>query len=412
MRSLDVIVFCSIGARVKHILERLRMTGVNHTHVISGAGEQHSLDLSTLTVDLVICDSFGSHDEISFFRMLCESSGFFSILKSDELEPGVRWGISSFLAKARKYNAGGYSASLEQAPFNSLLLKVATVKRCVNDHSRSSHMRPVHVPSESTGDLGGSAVVQALEAQHMVPYFQPKICLKTNRMLGVEVLARWQHPEKGLLLPSLFLDVVEQDQLHDQLFECLLEQGLKLHKYLYSIGESLVFSYNIEASQLLIEGFAQHLIKKVRKAGLPVRFITLEITEKQTLPLDMASIENITTLIRSGVSLSLDDFGSGFSSITRLAQLPFHQIKLDAGFVARSSGFKESRIIESIVSLASSLNLEIVAEGVETDKQRKHLTQLGIDSAQGYLFHKPMDGAALVKVLVADSTAPQFMAQG
>ena len=191
-----------------------------------------------------------------------------------------------------------------------------------------------------------------------------------------------------------------------------MEQGLKLHKYLYSIGESLVFSYNIEASQLLIEGFAQHLIKKVRKAGLPVRFITLEITEKQTLPLDMASIENITTLIRSGVSLSLDDFGSGFSSITRLAQLPFHQIKLDAGFVARSSGFKESRIIESIVSLASSLNLEIVAEGVETDKQRKHLTQLGIDSAQGYLFHKPMDGAALVKVLVADSTAPQFMAQG
>lgn len=404
MRSLDVIVFCSIAARVKHIHHRLRVAGLNNVKVISGAGEQYAMDLSTLTVDLVICDSFGSHDEIYFFRILCEICNFFSILKSDELEPCIRWGISSFLAKARKYNAGDFSTGLGQAAFNSLLLKVETAKMCVNDHSRSSPVQQMHVSHDNTENLCGKTVIQALEAQYILPYYQPKICLKTHRILGVEVLARWQHSEQGLLLPALFLEVIEQDKLHTQLFECLLEQGLKLHKYLYSIGESLIFAYNIEASQLKVEGFASNLIKQVRKVGLPARFITLEITEKQPLTLDMASIDNITTLVRSGVGLSLDDFGSGFSSIARLAQLPFNQIKLDAGFVAQSLGFKESRIIESIVSLASSLNLEVVAEGVETDKQRKHLIEMGIDAAQGYLFHKPMDGAALVKVLVADST--------
>ncbi|MCF6762484.1 EAL domain-containing protein [Pseudomonas fragi] len=405
MRSLDVILFCSIGERARHILQRLKMAGVNQTHVISGAGEQHSLDLSTLTVDLVICDSFGSTSEISFFRMLCETSGFFSILKNDDLDENVRWGISSFRTMARKYNAGGYSDLLGQEAFSSLVLKVATVKRCVNDHYRSSIAQPASAVDESLQVLVEREVVQAIEAQQMVPHYQPKVCLKTSQILGVEVLARWQHPHKGLLYPAQFLQAVDKTDSHGPLFFSLFGQGLKLHKYLYSIGDSLVFSYNIEACQLRVEDFAEQLIEQVRKIGLPLRFITLEITEKHTLSLDMTVIENITTLVRRGVNLSLDDFGTGFSSIARLAQLPFNQIKLDAGFVAQSLGFKESRIIESIVALSGALNLEVVAEGVETEKQRKHLELLGVDAAQGYLFYKALDGAALVSALLATTTS-------
>ena len=165
------------------------------------------------------------------------------------------------------------------------------------------------------------------------------------------------------------------------------------------------FRAHLDGVLLRVEDFAEQLIEQVRKIGLPLRFITLEITEKHTLSLDMTVIENITTLVRRGVNLSLDDFGTGFSSIARLAQLPFNQIKLDAGFVAQSLGFKESRIIESIVALSGALNLEVVAEGVETEKQRKHLELLGVDAAQGYLFYKALDGAALVSALLATTTS-------
>jgi EAL domain-containing protein (putative c-di-GMP-specific phosphodiesterase class I) len=102
-------------------------------------------------------------------------------------------------------------------------------------------------------------------------------------------------------------------------------------------------------------------------------------------------------------AFSLGDFGTGLSSISRLAQLPFNQIKLDAGFIARSFDFKESRIIQSVVDLGRSLSLEVVAEGVETEKQSLHLEQLGVDCAWGYLFYKSMNGNALAKVLLGSA---------
>jgi EAL domain-containing protein (putative c-di-GMP-specific phosphodiesterase class I) len=120
----------------------------------------------------------------------------------------------------------------------------------------------------------------------------------------------------------------------------------------------------------------------------------------------MQSIENISVLVHSGVRLSLDDFGTGHSSIMRLADLPFGQLKLDSGFVANATGPKETRIIEAIVGMAGALNLELVAEGIETEKQRAHLQRLGVEAAQGFLFHKPMNAAALVRVL-ALSRPPQ-----
>jgi EAL domain-containing protein (putative c-di-GMP-specific phosphodiesterase class I) len=379
--------------------------------VISGAGEQHALDLSSLNVDLVICDSFSSTDEISFFRKLCECCGFFSTLKSDNLDPEVRWGISNFRATSRKYNAGGYSEALSQAQISSLVLKVSTVKRCVGNYSKLISAKHPVVPLDEVFDLCEKQVLGAIVAQQIVPYFQPKICLKTNKTLGVEVLARWEHPDKGLLFPSAFLYLVDEGALHGQLFSSMLHQGLKLQKYLYSISQALVFSYNIETTQLLVEGFAEGLIKQIEKEGVPLSLITLELTEKTKFQLDMAAIENITKLVKSGINLSLDDFGTGYSSVSRLAELPFNQIKLDSEFVAKSLGFKESRIIESIAALAFTLKLEVVAEGVETEKQRVHLEKLGVHSAQGYLFHKPMTSAALVSALLADPPRQRYSLQ-
>ena len=254
-------------------------------------------------------------------------------------------------------------------------------------------------------------VLRALDEKAIIPYFQPKVCLTTQKILGMEVLARWIHPKRGLLSPLFFLHVISDKGLHQQLFSCLLAQGLKLHKYLHSIGESLVFSYNIEVSQLADIGFAEALVRQIKKAGVPLSQITLEVTEKEGLALDMECVENITILTKNGLNLSLDDFGRGYSSMMRLADIPFNQIKLDADFVARSQGLKETRIIECVSALANALNLELVAEGVETEAQRAHLQRLGVCSAQGYLFHKPLDGAALLKVILAGKPEKRYFLQ-
>ncbi|TBN40719.1 EAL domain-containing protein [Pseudomonas sp. BGI-2] len=268
------------------------------------------------------------------------------------------------------------------------------------------------MPSMNTRWLNELEVVRALDNKQIVPYFQPKMCLETDRTLGVEVLARWAHPEKGILFPGLFLSLIEEGELYPRLFSCLLEQGLKLHKCLVSAGQSIVFSYNIEVTQLLDKCFAEQFIGKVKKAGIPLHLITLEMTENSDLALDTVSIENIESLTRNKINLSLDDFGTGFSSIMRLSEIPFNQIKLDSRFVAHSLGFKQSRIIKCVTDLARSLDLEVVAEGVETEKQRAHLQKLGVDSAQGYLFHKPMDGASLLKVLLEGKPQQPFLRQG
>ena len=401
MQALSVVLFCSHTINITKITELLSAIGVVNLHVVSGDSELSLLPSPMSHVDLVICDSFRSLREALHFRMLCESFQFFSVIKNDELEISYQWGISNFRLKTKKYYVGRYKGLLDVAQLSVLVKKALLVKKAVNYYAKSNNAKAVSSKVQSTELLCESAVLRALDEKSIIPYFQPKVCLATQRILGVEVLARWKHPQRGLLTPLLFMHVVSNKNLCQELFTCLLAQGLKLHKYLYSISESLVFSYNIEASQLADAGFAEALVWQIKKAGVPLNQITLEITEKEDLDFNMECVENITILIKYGLGLSLDDFGTGYSSLMRLIEIPFNQIKLDADFVAKSQGLKETRIIRCIATLATSLNLELVAEGVETEDQRAHLQRLGIDSAQGYLFHKPMDGAALLKVILA-----------
>ena len=387
----------------------LNTCGVVNLHVVCGDDQSTLLPPPMTQVDMVICDSFRSLNEVRYFRMLCENFRFFSVIKNHELDNSFKWGVSNFRLKTKKYYAGCYNGVLDVAQICALVKKALIVKQTVEKYAKKDNSQLTSAAPLRVELLCELEVLRALGEKEIIPYFQPKICLSTQKILGVEVLARWKHPHCGLLSPMFFLHLISNEDLHQQLFTCLLTQGLELHKYLYSIGESLVFSYNIEASQLIDIGFAEALVWQIKKTGVPLNQITLEVTEKEGLALDMESVENITTLTKNGLKLSLDDFGTGYSSIMRLAELPFSQIKLDADFVARSRGLKETRIIECVVALARSLSLELVAEGIETERQRAHLQRLGVDSAQGYLFHKPMDGAALLKVILADKRQEHYL---
>lgn len=412
MSTLSVLLLCSNAFRVRRFSRILAASGFARVQVVSQENDWTQFPPELGELDLVICDSLHSLTAIYYLRRLCEHYGFFSMIECEALEAPIRWGLANFRVRSGKYCVGSYS-DLDTVQISGLLLKALTVKRTVKNHSRSRLAADRRAPA-SNDWRAQLDVAQALEQQQIVAYFQPQVCLKTRRITGAEVLARWQHPHRGVLGPQSFLDLVDSPERHRQLFDCLLQQGLMLQRQLqaHTQGDALVFSYNIEASQLTDPEFAAQMLLQVEEASVPKKQVTLEITERQALVLDMQSIENISVLVKGGVRLSLDDFGTGHSSIMRLAGIPFGQIKLDSGFVANALGLKETRIIEAVVGLARSLNLELVAEGVETEKQRAHLQRLGVDAAQGYLFHKPMRGQALLQVLNASHAPLRLIRQG
>lgn len=413
MSTLSVLLLCSNAFRVRRLSRILTASGVARVQVIGQESQWAQFPPELDELDLLICDSLQSLTAIYYLRRLCEHYGFFSMIECEALDAPIRWGLANFRAHSGKYCAGSYS-DLDTTQISGLLLKALTVKRAVHKHTRSSTLAAPKRPPASNDWVAQRDVFQALAAQQFIPYFQPQVCLRTRRITGVEVLARWQHPDKGVLGPQFFLDLFDSPSRHRQLFECLVHQGLQVQRQLQGTpgGDALVFSYNIEASQLTDPEFAARVLQQIDAAGVPKTQVTLEITERQALTLDMQSIENISVLLNSGVRLSLDDFGTGHSSIMRLADIPFGQIKLDSGFVASALGHKETRIIEALVGLARSLDLELVAEGIETEKQRRHLQRLGIDAAQGYLFHRPMKGAALARLLATDSPPLRLIRQG
>ncbi|MHC8339457.1 EAL domain-containing protein [Pseudomonas sp. HLT2-19-2] len=399
----DVILFSSNGLRSQHIVERIACSSAGTVHVVAGGEFVSGAELLSLNVGLVICDSFHSGREVSLFRQLCEQGEGFSTLENSDLEASAAWGVGRFVSLGRKHCCGRYRGLPSQMQITAAVMRATLQQRCMRDPSKSPPRarQPTRVPGNEWQPLH---VGKALETRQIEPFYQPKLCLITQRILGVEVLARWRHPEQGVLPPSSFLPAIGQLDLHRPLFECLLEQALKVHRRVLRLGQALAFSYNIETSQLLEEGFASRLLVQLKAAGIAPGLITLEITEKGAMAFDMAVIENITLIVQGGIHLSLDDFGSGFSSIERLAQIPFTQIKLDADFIACALDIRHSRIIKCVCALAKSLGMEVVAEGVETEKQRQHLKELGVDAAQGYLFHKPMDGLSLVSIL-SDASA-------
>lgn len=413
MSTLSVLLLCSNAFRARRFSRILAASGFARVQVISQESQWTQFPPELGELDLVICDSLHSLTAIYYLRRLCEHYGFFSMIECEALEASIRWGLANFRVRSGKYCVGSYS-DLDTAQIGGLLLKALTVKRTVKNHSRSNSLATDRRAPASNDWMAQLDVAEALAQQQIVAYFQPQVCLKTRRITGAEVLARWQHPHKGVLGPQFFLDLFDSPERQRQLFDCLLQQGLMLQRQLqaHTQGEALVFSYNIEASQLTDPEFAAQVLRQIEEAGVPKKQVTLEITERQALTLDMQSIENISVLVKSGVRLSLDDFGTGHSSIMRLADIPFGQIKLDSGFVANALGLKETRIIEAVVGLARSLNLELVAEGIETEKQRAHLQRLGVDAAQGYLFHKPMQGQALLQVLSASHSPLRLIRQG
>lgn len=237
----------------------------------------------------------------------------------------------------------------------------------------------------------------ALAAGEFTLYMQPKVQMREGRVVGAEALARWNHPDEGLLPPARFLPLIEGSDLEIPFGEWVVEAALEQLDAWGSAGLHMPLSINISARHLQSGSFAEILVRQL--AGHPMvstRLLEIEITESAALTDLDAAIEVVDTVRRTGVSVALDDFGTGYSSLTYLRRLPVDTLKIDRSFVhGMMSDRGDLAIVQGVIGLAQSFGRSVVAEGVETPEQGAMLLRLGCTLAQGYGIAQPMPATAL-----------------
>ena len=232
---------------------------------------------------------------------------------------------------------------------------------------------------------------RAIPAGEIEPWFQPVVDSADGRVVGVEVLARWRHPEQGLLAPAAFVPMAEELGLIGRIDEAVFEAGCARAAPWVSEGLIDQVSFNVSPRDLLDPAFSRKLIGRLKQTQLPATALTVEITETFLL-LDLAlSRRHIERLNAKGVRVALDDFGTGYSNLRALMALPIQTVKLDQSLIAGvASDARVAKLVTSMLHAARALGVRIVAEGVEEEAQAIFLRAAGCDRMQGYFFARPM----------------------
>lgn len=246
---------------------------------------------------------------------------------------------------------------------------------------------------------------KALEHGEFEPYYQPIVSLTTGRIAGFEALVRWNHPTLGLLTPDKFIDLAEETGLIIPIGSFMLEvacRQAKLWQQQPALSD-LTISVNMSVVQVSRPDIGEEIKALLDQTGLPAHTLKIEVTESGL----MNNVGRASVLLESleemGVSLMIDDFGTGYSSLSHLHQFPFHFLKVDQSFVATmGNGVDNGTIVKSIISLAHTLGKRVVAEGVETESQKRQLTDLGCEFVQGYYFARPLPAHKAEALLLKD----------
>ncbi|MEO6958439.1 MAG: bifunctional diguanylate cyclase/phosphodiesterase, partial [Burkholderiaceae bacterium] len=241
----------------------------------------------------------------------------------------------------------------------------------------------------------------ALERNELILHYQPKFATPHGQVIGFEALVRWVHPARGLIAPDDFIPLAEKTGLILPIGEWVLDQACRQIKQWHLAGHpDWSMAVNLSALQFSHVSLIQTVCDTLQRHALDPRCLTLEVTESVAMRDADASLSILQQLHDIGVRISIDDFGTGYSSLLYLKRLPASELKIDRGFVrdlARDT--EDAAIVSAIVALGQTLNLDIVAEGVETAEQQSFLTALGCDSLQGFLLGHPMPAEQLMAAL-------------
>ena len=257
-------------------------------------------------------------------------------------------------------------------------------------------------PGNSTAAWGGVILSEAelregLAGDALVPVFQPQVDIHTRRVTGVEALARWRHPEHGILGPGAFISLAEKSGLIIKLTDLMLTKSMHQWRTWHDAGYDLNISVNVSMDCLSRINFPEQVVAEAMSVGVPIDRLMLEITESRLMQ-DMAvSLDVLSRLCLKRIRLSIDDFGTAYSNLEKLQMLPFAELKIDRAFVHDAANNASVRaILESSAALGKRLGMQIVAEGVETREEWECAATADCDLIQGFFVARPMPGDELI----------------
>jgi EAL domain-containing protein (putative c-di-GMP-specific phosphodiesterase class I)/ActR/RegA family two-component response regulator len=251
-------------------------------------------------------------------------------------------------------------------------------------------------------DILRTSLSQALEREEFQVYYQPQVNLQTGKIISAEALVRWQHPERGLIMPGEFISIAEATGFIIPLGEWVLQTACRQIQAWQNAGfEMLRVAVNLSPRQFHQPDLSTRVSQILAEIGLEPSCLELELTENLMVQDTEKTIASLKKLKELGVSISIDDFGTGYSSLSYLTQYPFDILKIDRCFVSNvTDGCSKAAIIKAIIEMAHSLCLEVIAEGVETEAEKDFLWRYECDVMQGYLFSRPVSAADFEQMLI------------
>ncbi len=246
---------------------------------------------------------------------------------------------------------------------------------------------------------------QALENEEFIVYYQPQIDGTNGKLIGMEALVRWQHPNMGLILPAKFIPLAEESGLIVEIDQWVMKTAMTQVERWYQEGlEPGVLAVNLTLQHLRRDDFVQTLQKSIKKIGFQTKWLELEITEREVMKKHEEAIAKLQEIRNMGMGIAIDDFGTGHSSLAYIKHLPISKLKIDQSFMKGIPYLEEdTAIVKAIIALAKGLSIDIIAEGVETIEQKEFLLENGCTHIQGYYYGRPMLASEMRKKFLKSS---------
>jgi EAL domain-containing protein (putative c-di-GMP-specific phosphodiesterase class I)/CheY-like chemotaxis protein len=359
------------------------LEGLGAQYVFSASDGREALELLASrepAIDIIVTDlDMPGMDGMEFIRHVSEAGYAASLILASSMERSL---ISSVEAMARAYGLNLLGAISK--PVNA-----AKLEEAIRHHPDAGSTAAAKPPAP---EFSVAEIAAGLANGEFLPFFQPKVDVKTQVTRGAEAVARWRHPTLGIIRPESFIGIVEQNGLMEDLTRMMLKEAAGNCARWRRAGLDATVSVNLSLTSLHDITLTDRVMALVDAEGLEPKHVIFEVTESAAVSDLGRTLENLSRLRMKGFGLSIDDYGTGYSSMERLARIPFTELKIDQSFVKNASTDKASRaMLESGLEMAQKLGIVAVAEGVESRADWDLVRSLRCPIVQGYFIARPMD---------------------